>query len=178
MLVEFYCICCHVLIAKVILSSSWQFLVSAVQLTGFYFFMISLSQRLLNICLLTHFITIHSSDLQAHLNASMDVPCNFTLETYACAQVTAAFRVKLEIRGSITENWLSTTCCMFDWINKCLSHMCSWKTSQPTSWWLFWSVICLETAATPKYCGRCCWPSFPLSWTQHWTSWLTWYTAF
>lgn len=30
----------------------------------------------------------HSSDLQAHLNTSVDVPCNFTLETYACAQVT------------------------------------------------------------------------------------------
>ncbi|XP_056890702.1 uncharacterized protein mslnb isoform X1 [Takifugu flavidus] len=29
---------------------------------------------------------IHSSDLQAHLNTSVDVPCNFTLETYACAQ--------------------------------------------------------------------------------------------
>lgn len=29
-----------------------------------------------------------SSDLQAHLNTSVDVPCNFTLETYACAQVT------------------------------------------------------------------------------------------
>ncbi|XP_044203497.1 uncharacterized protein LOC122979809 [Thunnus albacares] len=30
---------------------------------------------------------IDSSDLHAHLNASMDFPCNFTLEKYACAQL-------------------------------------------------------------------------------------------
>lgn len=53
-----------------------------------------------------------------------------------------------------------------------LSH--SWKTSQPISWCLFWSVICLETAATPECCGRCCWPSYPSCWIQLWTSWLTW----
>lgn len=29
----------------------------------------------------------HSSDLQVHLNTSLEVPCTFTLETYACAQV-------------------------------------------------------------------------------------------
>lgn len=30
---------------------------------------------------------MNSSDLHSHLNAMMDVPCNFTLEKYACAQL-------------------------------------------------------------------------------------------
>lgn len=59
-----------------------------------------------------------------------------------------------------------------------LSHTYSWRTSHPVSWRLFWSAICQETAATPKCCGRCCWLSSPLSWTQLWTCWLTWSVSF
>lgn len=58
----------------------------------------------------------------------------------------------------------------------CLSFMLtrSWGISQPIRWCLFWTVICLEQAATLKCCGRCCSLNSPLSWILLWTSWLTW----
>lgn len=69
--------------------------------------------------MLTCFTCIHSSDLQSYLNTSMEVSCNFTLETYACAQVTISLKT-LENTGmySISENSLYATYYLFDWMNK------------------------------------------------------------
>lgn len=116
----------------------------------------------------------HSSDLNSYLNTYMNVPCNFTLETYACAQVTN-LRVNIEIQGFTFLRTASMQhALLVIWLNllnyHLLSHTYSWRTSQPISWCLFWSVIYLETAATPMCCGRCFWLSYPLSWTQLWTS--------